>query len=1149
MIFNTLIKGGITGKPIEVTELPTPTEKDVDKIYLLKKEEKEFIYPEVGQAIGDKIYFDTSVDPLNYVSNLGYIVVAVNGEEYYGLALVDILAMQNIEGYGHAYVLGMTDSTMSVILGLPYIYCDTLTVDQFNSMIGSQFDVSIPSFGWLTDVIDTSTIADWTIDENNVSSYGNIAYTDFEIKQSEEYYKVNKIEGIPIEVGKPVPNILHYDMSVTPDFSSVPADGAPLVHFITNEQYIAGVSMVAPEAETNNQGTIEVVMLILMGEMPIILYVGGTASLEVINATFGEAMGTTFTQKGWQGNGTVNITDEAIKLGTSLGAPMEQIESILAAGFADPVTTFNDPQGIFIAEDQYVFETLGGSGFPIEVEELPVATEQDVDKLYAVFKKRSPSTDDKLGNMVLYDTSIVPVVEEGRTGLICIAFSEGAASVSGFTIGSYNVDGNILIYGGTVVNDVYTISPLYAYSETLTLSEFNALIASENLINGVTIPPAKNFGWQGDGKIDTSNVAESLVAVWSDPQGIYSLASYEYYIGKEEGGTYSFAKVNPPVLQEKAVEVNGEVTADSGYDGLSKVIVNVPLEAKTITVNGTYYPSTGYQGFSSVDVNVQPNLQAKTATENGEVTADSGYDGLSKVTVNVQPNLQAKTAVPTTTVQEILPDEGYDGLSEVTVSAIKTLAQVNIIPRTNDVIYTPPEDTRVNKVIVEAIETEEKTVTENGTVMPSDGKYLSKVVVNVELDEPTLQAKTAVPTTTVQEILPDEGYDGLSEVTVSAIQTETKSVTPSTSEQTVTPSEGKYLTEVTVEAVTSSIDSNIVSTNIKEGITILGVTGSVTEAEPKAKLFAPKITLENNILTIKNPLTNKGHVSGYDICNADTGDVLKTIKVTKYDLVNLIVDDGVYNIAVKAKAELNGFSLALDSDYSNIVSYEHLNPPVVGPTSGNWYAGTTSKSTITEITFDNTYAVTGSETESWDASKESDGSVMCYLTGTHLTIKPIHSVNKVRINPSKAYSFFEGFSALTYINNIGGLYTSNVTYMLNMFYGCKALTSLDLSNFDTSKVTNMNSMFNGCKALTSLDLSNFNTSNVTNMFGMFNSCKALTSLDLSNFDTSKVTNMNSMFNGCSVLTADCSAWDVGLVTSYGSFNSNAPNVIPPVWVN
>lgn len=54
-----------------------------------------------------------------------------------------------------------------------------------------------------------------------------------------------------------------------------------------------------------------------------------------------------------------------------------------------------------------------------------------------------------------------------------------------------------------------------------------------------------------------------------------------------------------------------------------------------------------------------------------------------------------------------------------------------------------------------------------------------------------------------------------------------KTVTPTTSEQTITADTGKDgLGTVTVNAVTAAIDENIVAGNIKSGVTILGVIGT-----------------------------------------------------------------------------------------------------------------------------------------------------------------------------------------------------------------------------------------------------------------------------------------------------------------------------------
>ena len=133
--------------------------------------------------------------------------------------------------------------------------------------------------------------------------------------------------------------------------------------------------------------------------------------------------------------------------------------------------------------------------------------------------------------------------------------------------------------------------------------------------------------------------------------------------------------------------------------------------------------------------------------------------------------------------------------------------------------------------------------------------------------------------------------------------------------------------------------------------------------------------------------------------------------------------------------------------------------------------------------------------------------------------------------PTSCYCWFSGCNNLTEIKGIEYLNTEKVTNMGFMFSSCKALTSLNLSNFNTEKVTDMQGMFKECSDLTSLDLSNFNTEKVTNMRQMFYNCSDLTSLNLSNFNTEKVMYMSNMFRLCNKLTSlDLTSFNTAEVT-------------------
>ena len=87
--------------------------------------------------------------------------------------------------------------------------------------------------------------------------------------------------------------------------------------------------------------------------------------------------------------------------------------------------------------------------------------------------------------------------------------------------------------------------------------------------------------------------------------------------------------------------------------------------------------------------------------------------------------------------------------------------------------------------------------------------------------------------------------------------------------------------------------------------------------------------------------------------------------------------------------------------------------------------------------------------------------------------------------------------------------------MEKMFYGCKELTSIDISNFYTTKVTNMDSMFEGCSKLEYINFKNaqVNTNNYNKIFD-----QTVKNLVLCTTDTKLKTELEK--NTCAVV--DCS---------------------------
>lgn len=203
--------------------------------------------------------------------------------------------------------------------------------------------------------------------------------------------------------------------------------------------------------------------------------------------------------------------------------------------------------------------------------------------------------------------------------------------------------------------------------------------------------------------------------------------------------------------------------------------------------------------------------------------------------------------------------------------------------------------------------TKQISITQNGTTTEDVTNYASaEINVNVSTPSPTLQTKSVTPTETTQNIIADNGYDGLSAVQINAIDssyvgsgiTQRSSADLSANGATVTAPSGYYSADAT-KTVASGTEGTPTAAKGTVSNHAIAVTPSVTNSEG----YISGGTHNGSAVTVSASELVSGSLS---ITSNDTYDV------TNYERAVVNVSPNVASKTVTANGTYNASTDSLD---------------------------------------------------------------------------------------------------------------------------------------------------------------------------------------------------------------------------------------------
>lgn len=661
---------------------------------------------------------------------------------------------------------------------------------------------------------------------------------------------------------------------------------------------------------------------------------------------------------------------------------------------------------------------------------------------------------------------------------------------------------------------------------------------------------------------------------------------------------------------KKYVDVDSEDTPIIIYK--DKNVVVETLDIRPGLEAQSFEPSQDVDGFAPVTVS------AVTSSIDSNIRSENIRQGVSILGVNGSIDAlsgQTKTVNPTTSQQMVEPDDGYNGLTSVTVTAVNSSIDSNIaaeniksgvsilgvsgsVEALNGESLSVTPSTSAQTILPESPKNAFTSVSVSAVTSAIDSDIQAgniKRGVNIlgvsgTVDELVGQERTITPSTAQQVITPNDGATGITKVTVTAVNAsidsniqagnivsgvtilgvtgsatdlnpESLSVTPTTSSQTFRPTSPKNaFDEVTVGAVTSSIDANITAGNIKSGVSILGVNGSVTELNGTTTSLTP--TTSSQTVTPTSPYNGftsvtVGAVDSSIDSNIQAGNIKSGVRILGVDgtytgvapsgTLN-ITENGTYDVSSYANADVS-----LPTSTFGIANTAWLGAvDSDGVISSRSTGGTPDFSGITVIDsyflayrFTNNTHVTGGVDMGDLRTIGTYGCYRAFYTSGLNGGVDMSSVVTVAADGC-AYMFYSYMmaSSITSLDLRSLSNASGDSSFQGMCYGCSYLTTVNLSSLTTvSGDGACQYMFDLCTGLTSVDLSSLTTISGSNgCSSMFEDCTHLTSIDLSGL--SSVTGwrcMGWMFLGCTSLTS--LSFPSLTADSFGTYTNQFDNML------